>query len=236
MNIRLKEALESLDELEVLNDKKEVSYKDFKKLWDDWSKLMNSPQDEDTIETENQIILEIEDILPFATEDEHEYWLDKGATFKFFEDFEDLTFKIADRLRGKKVDPIEYTYETDGEVTIKKSPNPKELDQILKEEKLRGYDVLISDDDWSNDYDNGDDYYTGTFNKIKSLFKERGINPDKFLLVEMDVDNPDYIITNIENVWEEIGVKNYLWIVDLGNGSIAYASETGIYKIIEGCI
>ena len=114
-------------------------YKEFLNKWKRLSKLVgeyfDNVDNEDTIDEQNQLIIDIEDMLPFATQGEHDYWSDVCATYKFWEDFEDLTLMIASRLKGADVKPIEYHYDYVDNKKIRKSPNKNELPQVVEESK-----------------------------------------------------------------------------------------------------
>ena len=71
-----------------------TSYNTFLKLWYAWQRA----EDENDIETSNGLIIAIENLLPFASEQEHEHWLDESATY-LGNEFGFLTFEIAERLR-----------------------------------------------------------------------------------------------------------------------------------------
>lgn len=71
-----------------------TSYNTFLKLWYAWQRA----EDENDIETSNGLIIAIENLLPFASEQEHEHWLDVSATY-LGNEFGFLTFEIAERLR-----------------------------------------------------------------------------------------------------------------------------------------
>lgn len=68
--------------------------KKFKKLWLDFSNAMDQ---NDTVLC-NDLILKIENILPFKNEQEHLRWLNLVASFIVWEDLEDFTKNIANRL------------------------------------------------------------------------------------------------------------------------------------------
>lgn len=69
-------------------------------LWERYSKLVESNQEQENIEEENKLIDQLERNLPFKNQEEHEKWLDIMATYKFWEDFEELTLEIINR-KGK---------------------------------------------------------------------------------------------------------------------------------------
>lgn len=74
--------------------------------WRSFSYLVGKEeQDDRTIELQEEAIKEIEKLLPFKDEEEHEHWLDVLQGFKFWEDFEDLTMEIMNReLKPKNIE------------------------------------------------------------------------------------------------------------------------------------
>lgn len=68
------------------------------KLWKRFSYLMGQDQLEPTIEEEDEIIRIIDENLPFKDAQEHDHWLDVLMGFKFWEDFEELTLEIINRM------------------------------------------------------------------------------------------------------------------------------------------
>lgn len=80
-------------------------YQEFETLWNKLSKAT----DENNIDDSNKTVIEIEKLLPFKDEEEHKHWLDISSTFKFWEDFEDLTKSIAKRLKNIKEAKVDLT-------------------------------------------------------------------------------------------------------------------------------
>ena len=76
-----------------------MNYRDFEILWNEYSSLIGSDQEEDEIARENSLLESIELVLPFKDKQEHEHWLDVTSCYKFWEDFEELTLSIAARLK-----------------------------------------------------------------------------------------------------------------------------------------
>jgi hypothetical protein len=70
------------------------------KLYKKWKKYYLKDETQENIDKSNETMIELEKAIPFKDEEEHNKWLDLGATFKFFEDFEDLTLSII--KRGEK--------------------------------------------------------------------------------------------------------------------------------------
>ena len=68
-------------------------------LWERFSSLVSEDQTEEVINEENSIIEELEKMMPFENQLEHEHWLDVLQGFKFWEDFEELTLNIIRRLK-----------------------------------------------------------------------------------------------------------------------------------------
>ena len=64
------------------------------KMWEEWCELFESDQVEETIDKENELIGQIEELMPFKNEEQHQHWLDVLFSFKFWEDFEELTLSI----------------------------------------------------------------------------------------------------------------------------------------------
>lgn len=58
------------------------------------SKLVEQDQTEENINQQNKAIEELENALMFVDQQEKEHWLDVLATYKFWEDFEELTLRI----------------------------------------------------------------------------------------------------------------------------------------------
>ena len=75
------------------NTKKEALLK----KWERLSDLYQSDQNGATIEEENNLIIEIEKGLNFRDEEEKEQWSDICASFKCWEDFEEITLRIINR-------------------------------------------------------------------------------------------------------------------------------------------
>ena len=82
---------------DVRGSQMKTSCRELKKLWKRYSKLVGSDQSEKVIDEENELIGEIEEKLPFKDEEEHQRWLDILFTYKFWEDFEEMTLMIIER-------------------------------------------------------------------------------------------------------------------------------------------
>lgn len=68
------------------------------KRWQQFSYLVGrEEQDDRTIKLEEEAIKEIEELLPFKNEEEHQHWLDVLQGYKFWEDLEELTMGIIKR-------------------------------------------------------------------------------------------------------------------------------------------
>lgn len=70
------------------------------KLYKKWKKYYLRDETQENIDKSNEAMIELEQAIPFKDEEEHNKWLDLGATFKFFEDFEEMTLSII--KRGEK--------------------------------------------------------------------------------------------------------------------------------------
>ena len=68
-------------------------------LWERFSSLVGKDQTEEVINNENSILKELDEMLPFKDQLEHNHWLDVLQGFKFWEDFEELTLNIIRRLK-----------------------------------------------------------------------------------------------------------------------------------------
>lgn len=64
--------------------------KEFITLWGMFSKAI----DEDDVKGQTKAFMELEKLLPFKSKKEHDEWLNMGFTFRCFEDFEEMTFKV----------------------------------------------------------------------------------------------------------------------------------------------
>ena len=62
--------------------------------WEEMSKAL----DRNDIDRSNELLIQIEELLPFASEEEHKRWSDISDTYMDFEAFEDATVEIAKRL------------------------------------------------------------------------------------------------------------------------------------------
>lgn len=65
--------------------------------WRYYSYLVGKDETNDNIEKANKLIEEIEQLMPFKDKEEHEHWLDVLTSYKFWEDFEELTLEIINR-------------------------------------------------------------------------------------------------------------------------------------------
>lgn len=63
------------------------------RMWRRYSYLVGEDQTEETIDKENALLLEIEELLPFKNQEEHEHWMDVGNG-NCWEDFDELTKSI----------------------------------------------------------------------------------------------------------------------------------------------
>lgn len=77
----------------IKNTKKEELLKKFKRLSD----LVGLDQNGATIKEENTLVEQLEKELNFKDQEEKKQWLDICASFKFWEDFEELTLGIINR-------------------------------------------------------------------------------------------------------------------------------------------
>ena len=77
----------------IKNTKKEELLKKFKRLSD----LVGLDQNGATIKEENALVEQLEKELNFKDQEEKNQWLDICASFKFWEDFEELTLGIINR-------------------------------------------------------------------------------------------------------------------------------------------
>lgn len=88
----------------LLKQKEMVSRNHLLELWEKYSNLVGSDQDDDeTIVKENLLIGEIESLMQFKNREEHEHWLDVLQGYKFWEDFEELTLSIIKRTTENKL-------------------------------------------------------------------------------------------------------------------------------------
>lgn len=74
------------------------------RLWERYSSSLDEPQNNKNIERQNKLLEELENALPFKDQQEHEKWIDVLTTFKFWEDFEELTLSIINRAENERVD------------------------------------------------------------------------------------------------------------------------------------
>lgn len=70
------------------------------KLYKKWKKYYLRDETQENIDKSNETMIKLEQSMSFKNEEEHNKWLDLGATFKFFEDFEEMTLSII--KRGEK--------------------------------------------------------------------------------------------------------------------------------------
>lgn len=96
---------------DTLRTKEMISRNHLLDLWEKYSKLVESDQDDETITKENLLLGEIESLLPFKSKMEHEHWLDVCASYKCWEDFEELTLNIIKRDTQKKIDDLLKHYQ-----------------------------------------------------------------------------------------------------------------------------
>lgn len=83
----------------------------YKQFLNIWARLDKATQNND-IDTQNECTTELENILPFKTINQHKKWLNVLMTFKFWEDFQSLTFEIAEGLKeNKQIKRIEQVQE-----------------------------------------------------------------------------------------------------------------------------
>lgn len=68
------------------------------KMWIEYSKLVEQDQTIETIDKENELLLEIEKMMKFKNREEHEKWIDKGNS-NCWEDWEEMTLKIIKRRK-----------------------------------------------------------------------------------------------------------------------------------------
>jgi len=91
---------------DTLRTKEMISRNHLLDLWEKYSKLVESEQDEETITKENLLLGEIESLLPFKNKMEHEHWLDVVASYTCWEDFEEITLNIIKRDTQKRIDDL----------------------------------------------------------------------------------------------------------------------------------
>ena len=96
---------------DTLRTKEMISGNHLLDLWEKYSKLVESEQDDETITKENLLLEEIESLLPFKSKMEHEHWLNVLQGYKFWEDFEELTLNIIKRNTQKKIDDLLKHYQ-----------------------------------------------------------------------------------------------------------------------------
>ncbi len=77
-----------------------MNKKQLLELWRDWKKYFLKEPIQEYIDISNVIMNSLSINLPFKDKEEEEQWNDLGATFKFFEDFEEMTLSII--KRGEK--------------------------------------------------------------------------------------------------------------------------------------
>ncbi len=80
-----------------------TSKTNLERLWERVSSSFDERK-EDSIEEQNKAIDELEKALPFKDQQEHEKWLGVLSSFKFWEDFEELTLNIINREENERVD------------------------------------------------------------------------------------------------------------------------------------
>lgn len=95
----------------TLKTKETISRNHLLDLWEKYSKLVESDQDDETITKENLLLGEIESLLPFKNKMEHEHWLDVLQGYKCWEDFEILTLSIINRCSKDKTNPLLTHYQ-----------------------------------------------------------------------------------------------------------------------------
>lgn len=66
-----------------------------------WLALDRATKENDVDEC-NKLIGYIEEILPFESQEEHNKWLDVVETFKAWEDLQEVTWNIANRLKEER--------------------------------------------------------------------------------------------------------------------------------------
>lgn len=77
----------------------QVSRSHLLELWERFSSLVGADQTEEVINESNELLLRIEELLPFKNLLEHDHWLDVAQGFRCWEDFEELTLNIIRRLK-----------------------------------------------------------------------------------------------------------------------------------------
>lgn len=78
---------------DTLNKNNFASRNTLLRMWRRYSYLVEQDQTEENIEKENNLLLEIESMLPFKNQEEHEHWMDVGNG-NCWEDFDELTKSI----------------------------------------------------------------------------------------------------------------------------------------------
>ena len=92
-----------------MKDTLNTSFRNKEKLLVEWRRFSylvgKDEQDDRTIELQEEAIANVEKLLPFKDEQEHQHWLEVLQGYKFWEDLEDLTMEIINRVvKPSKVD------------------------------------------------------------------------------------------------------------------------------------
>lgn len=87
-------AVRDAQNLIVKIDDSPAKYRAISRKWETMSKAL----DENDVEISNRLLCEIEKLLPFESEEEHEAWLYVAETYNDFDKFETDTLNIAVRL------------------------------------------------------------------------------------------------------------------------------------------
>ena len=87
-------AVRDAKNLIVKIDDSRAKYRAISRKWETMSEAL----EENDIETSNRLLCEIEKLLPFESEEEHEAWLYVAETYNDFDKFETDTVNIAKRL------------------------------------------------------------------------------------------------------------------------------------------
>lgn len=151
------EALGVAKAIEKMEAKKDQKPGDFESEWQRMSKAI----DEDDIDTQNEALENIEKILPFKNEEEHEKWLDLVQSYTDFDKFEEETRKIMGNKQEKPGVNGKINAKAIAD-NIAKDPNSSEFEKNLyegvkkdinkepKKQNAVSFDFdLQSDGDWT---------------------------------------------------------------------------------------
>lgn len=80
-------------------------------LWERYSLLMEQDQTSSVIDEENELLELIESKMLFKDKKEHEEWLEMLEIYKCWEDFEELTLSILNRIGQEEKDKLIFALE-----------------------------------------------------------------------------------------------------------------------------